>query len=134
MKADSKTETAVMNVVRKWFEAFAKGDIVGVLAFVAQDPGVVVIGTGKEDKCIGLTELKTAAERAFAETKGASVKIGWHSVSTASSLAWVAADVTFQGKTSKGDIYLPLRYTGILEQRGNKWLIVQSHDSLPTAG
>lgn len=134
MKANVEIETPVMNVVRQWFEAFAKGDIAGVLAFVAPDPDVVIIGTEKNDKCIGLLELKTAAERAFAETKGASVKIGWHSVSTAGSLAWVAADVTFQGKTSKGEIYLPLRYTGVLEKRGNRWIIVQSHDSLPTAG
>lgn len=134
MRADSVTETAVMDVVKQWFEAFANGDIAGVLAFVAPDSDVVVIGTGKDDKCIGLTELKTAAERAFAETKGASVKMGWYTVSMIGSLALVAADVTFRGRTSKGEIYLPLRYSGVLEQRGNKWLIVQSHDSLPTAG
>ena len=134
MKADPKTEAAVVAVVKQWFEAFANGDMDSVLAFVAPDSDVVVIGTGKDDKCIGPTELKNAAERAFAETKGASVNIGWHSVSTVGSLAWVAAEVTFQGKTSKGEIYLPLRYTGVLEQRENGWLIVQSHDSLPTAG
>jgi ketosteroid isomerase-like protein len=134
MKADPKKEAAVMNVVKQWFEAFANGDIDSVLAFVAPDPDVVVIGTGKDDKCIGLAKLRTAAERAFAETKGTSVKMGWHMVSAVGSLAWVAADVTFQGKTSKGEIYLPLRYTGVLEWRGNRWLIVQSHDSLPTTG
>ena len=134
MKADPKTEAAVVAVVKQWFEAFANGDMDSVLAFVAPDPEVVIIGTGKDDKCIGSAELRTAADRAFTETKGASVRIGWHTVSAIGSLAWVAPDVTFRGKTSKGETYLPLRYTGVLEQRENGWLIVQSHDSLPTAG
>ncbi len=134
MKADPKTEAAAMNVVRQWFEAFARGDIAGVLAFVAPDSDVVIIGTGKDDRCIGQAELKTAAERAFGETKGASVSVGWHSVSAAGSLAWVAADVTFQGNAGDRQIYFPLRYTAVLERRGDRWLIVQSHDSLPSVG
>jgi L-2-hydroxyglutarate oxidase LhgO len=58
MKADPKKEAAVMNVVEQWFEAFANGDIDSVLAFVAPHPEVVIIGTGKDDECIGLAELE----------------------------------------------------------------------------
>jgi uncharacterized protein (TIGR02246 family) len=134
MKADPKTEAAVMNVVRQWFEAFAKRDIDAVLAFVAPDPDMVAIGTGGDEKCIGPTELKAVAERAFAQSEDASCKIGWHSVSVAGSVAWVAADIIFQVKTGGREVSLPLRETAVLERRGSRWLIVQSHDSLPAAG
>jgi hypothetical protein len=105
-----------------------------VLAFVAPDPDMVAIGTGGDEKCIGPTELKAVAERAFAQSEDASCKIGWHSVSVAGSVAWVAADIIFQVKTGGREVSLPLRETAVLERRGSRWLIVQSHDSLPAAG
>ena len=38
MKADPKTESVVMNVVKQCFEAFAKRDLDAMLAFFAPDP------------------------------------------------------------------------------------------------
>jgi ketosteroid isomerase-like protein len=132
VKADPETEANVMSVVRQWFESFAHGDIKGVLSFVAPDSDVVIIGTNKNDRCVGPLELKQAAERAFNETRGSSVTIGWRSVSMSGGLALVSADVTFHGKNDEREIYFPLRYTAALENRGDRWLIVQSHDSLPS--
>jgi uncharacterized protein (TIGR02246 family) len=134
MKADPKTEMAVMEVVERCFEAFAKRDIDGFLACFASDPDMVAIGTGGDEKCVGLAELKAAAERAFAQSEDATVSFGWHSVSSADSVAWVATDITFQVKTGGRKISLPLRETAVLERRENRWLILQSHDSLPAAG
>jgi hypothetical protein len=81
MRADSKTEAAVMNVVQRSLEAYVKRDIDAVLAFFAPDPDVVLIGTGRDEKCIGLIEAKIILERAFAQFEDASVEFGWHSVS-----------------------------------------------------
>lgn len=89
MKADPKTEAAVMGIVRKYFEAFAKRDINRVMIFFAPEPDVVVIGTGEDEKCVGSTEIRTVLERAFAQFKEASVRFGWHSVSVAGSAALV---------------------------------------------
>jgi uncharacterized protein (TIGR02246 family) len=134
MKADPKTETVVMNVIKQGLEAFAKRDIDAALAFFAKDPDVVLIGTGGDEKCIGLAEIKAVFERAFTQFEDASVKFGWHSVSSAGSVAWVAADVILYVKTSSREISEQLRLTSVLEQRGDGWLIVQFHDSLPAAG
>lgn len=134
MKANPKIEMAVMEVVERCFKAFASRDISAFLACFASDPDMVAIGTGRDEKCIGLTELKAAAERAFAQSEDSTVSFGWHSVSSAESVAWVAADITFRVKTEDREISLPLRETAVLERRENKWLILQSHDSLPAAG
>ena len=134
MKADPKTEAPVMNVVKQCFEAFAKRDLNACLAFFAPDPDVVAIGTGGDEKCIGLAEFRAILERAFAQFEDASVKFSWHSVSAAGSVAWVAADVILRVKTSGREISEPLRLTVVLEQRGDKWFVVQWHDSLPAAG
>ena len=134
MKADGKTEAEVMDVIKQCFEAFNKQDLNACLAFFAPDPDVVAIGTGGDEKCIGLAEIKAIFERAFAQFEDASVEFGWHSVSAAGSVAWVAVDVTLRVKTGGREISEPLRLTVVLEQREDKWLVVQWHDSLPAAG
>jgi len=134
MRADPKTEAAVMSIVQQSFEAFVKRDIDSLLAFFAPDPDVVVIGTGRDERCIGLAEIKVILERAFAQFKDASFEFGWHSVSAAGSMALVAGDVILHIKNSDREISEQIRLTVALEQRENKWLIIQWHDSLPAAG
>ena len=135
MKADAKTETEVMAVMDQYNEAYAKRDVDGVLECFAPDPDVIVFGTGQDEKRIGRAEIKAQFERDFAQSEVASIEFGWHSVSRAGSVAWVAADCVAQVKMQDGqEMSLQARATFVLEQRAGKWLIVQSHGSLPTAG
>ncbi len=134
MKADPKTESAVMSLMKQFIEAFNKRDLDGGLALFAPDPDVVFIGTGGDEKCIGLAEIKAELERAFAQSEQSSIQLGWYSVSAAGSVAWVASDAVIQARVSGQGISFPVRFTTVMEQRGDKWLVVQSHDSLPAAG
>ncbi len=134
MRADPETEAAVMNVVKQCFEAFTGKDLDSILAFVAPDPDVILIGTGGDEKGVGLAEVRNILERAFTQFEEASFDFGWHSVSAAGSVAMLAADVTLHVKTSDRQITEQIRLTVVLEQRGDRWLIMQWHDSLPAAG
>ena len=131
MKADVKTEKDVMNAVKQCFAAFARRDIDAMLAFFAPDPDVVVVGTGSDERGIGLKEIRAIFERAFSQFDEASFKFGWHSVSVRGPLAWLAADVGLHVKASDREISRQIRLTGVMEKRGDKWLILQSHDSVP---
>ena len=115
-------------------EAFTKKDLDGTMVHFAPDPDVVMIGSGADEKGIGLTEIKALVERAFAQSEEISVQLGWYSVSSAGSVAWVASDAVIQVKISGQEISLPIRLTVVLEQRRGRWLVVQWHDSLPAAG
>ena len=134
MRADPTIEAAVVNVVKQGFEAFTKRDLDAVLAFFAPDPDVIVIGTGGDEKCVGLAEIRNIFERAFAQFEEASFEFGWHSVSASGSVALLATDVTLYVKTGDRQISEQVRLTVVLEQRGDRWLIIQWHDSLPAAG
>jgi uncharacterized protein (TIGR02246 family) len=131
MKADPKTEAEVMNAIKQCFEAFAKRDLNAMLAFFAPDPDVVVIGTGRDEKGIGFAEVKAIFERAFSQFNEASFEFGWHSVSVAGPLAWLATDITFHVKAGGREISQQIRLTSIMEKRGDRWLILQAHDSVP---
>lgn len=134
MKADKKTEAEVMAVLNQLVEAYKKEDLGGALALYAPDPDVVTIGTGIDEKRIGLAERKAQLERDFTQVKEISVQLGWYSVSAAGSVAWVAADIVAQGKVGGQETSVPMRTTMVLEQRGDRWLIVQGHSSLPATG
>ena len=95
---------------------------------------MVLIGTGKDEKGIGLAEVRNILGRAFAQFEEAPFKFGWHSVSARGSAALLAADVTLHVKTSDLQITEQIRLTVVLEQRGDRWLIIQWHGSLPAAG
>lgn len=134
MKVDAITEAAVKSVLDKFAEAYAKRDSDSLLALFAPDPDVVVYGTGADEKCVGLAKIKTHVERDWSQTEAVSLTYGWTSVSAAGSVAWVATDETFKVKAGGQETTLAARMTCVLEKRGDRWLIVQAHASLPAAG
>jgi ketosteroid isomerase-like protein len=134
MKADEKTETAVMAVVNKFNEAYSRRDMDSLLALFAPDPDLIVIGTGADERRVGLAELKFQAERDWSQSESLSFELGWRSVSATGSVAWLAAEGIGQGKIDSQEIRFPWRLTAVLEKRANKWLFVQMHLSVPATG
>jgi len=133
MKADAKTEAEVMVVVNRMFEAFSNRDPDSLPVLFVPDPDMVFLGTGADEKGIGIEELRAEWERAFAQSEAATVEIQWHSVSAAGKVAWVTLDANVGAETGGREISFPVRGTVVLEQRGDKWLIAQSHMSAPAA-
>jgi ketosteroid isomerase-like protein len=109
---------------------FSELDLNASLALLAPDPDVVFIGTGGDGKRIGLAEIKALFGRDFAQFEDASLKLAWPSVSA----AWVVADLILRAKTGGWEISLQARSTAVLERREDRWLMVQSHASLPATG
>ncbi len=134
MKADAKTEAAVMEVMNRYIETYAKRDLSGALALFAPDDDTVIIGTGGDEKRIGMAEIKAQLERDFGQSESATMEFTWHSVSVSGSIAWLAADCIAHIKTGGKKMKLPLRSTIVLEKRSSQWLIVQFHASVPAFG
>ena len=134
MKASAQIEAEVMAVMNQYNAAYVRRDIAGLLALFATDADIVNIGTGKDEKRIGLEELRVQFERDFAQSGAVSIEYRWYSVSAAGSVAWVAADCVAQVQIpGVSEMTLPMRSTTVLEKRDGRWLIVQSHASLPAA-
>lgn len=131
MKADAQTEAALMATLEQFKQAYKQRDIERFLALFAPDPDVVLIGTGADEKRVGLAEIQMQAERDWAQSEAISWEWGWSSVSAAGSVTWVAADAIGHIKVAGQEMHLPLRLTGVLEHRGDKWLWVQMHASIP---
>jgi ketosteroid isomerase-like protein len=131
MKADTNTYTAVKSALDNWTDSYVRRDIKQLLACVAPDDDVIMYGTGIDEKRRGLNEIRIQAERDWAQTDSAAFHFHELLISAVGSVAWAAADMTFQGEAGGERFTFPGRFTGVLEKRGDKWLVVQAHFSLP---
>jgi ketosteroid isomerase-like protein len=134
MKADQETEAAVLAVMDSWLSSYQKRDIQGLMRLVAPDEDVLLYGTGIDEKRIGPAQYRLQAERDWAQTEALAFDFAARHVSAAGPVAWVAGDGLGQGRVGGQTIAFPLRMTAVLEKRGDNWLIVQSHVSVPAAG
>ena len=133
MKADAKTEAAVMSTLRKLFEGYESRDMDSLLSGFAPDPDLVLIGTGADEKGLGLNEVRSHLERSWAQSEAASIELGWSRVSAAGSVAWVAGDAIIHARVNGQEISFPVRFTAVLEERKGEWLLMQLHDSMPSS-
>ncbi|MGD6806403.1 MAG: nuclear transport factor 2 family protein [Candidatus Bathyarchaeia archaeon] len=134
MKADQQTQTEVTQVFKGMFEAYKKQDLQGVLSFWAPDPDITIIGSGGDEKSIGAAQFSEQLKRDWAQGTVQSIGVKNFAISSAGSVAWLSADITFHGKTSDGEFDLPVRLTGVMEKRYGRWMWVQMHISSPNSG
>ena len=132
MKADQKIQSEVIQTFKGMFEAYKKKDLKATLSFWA-DPDVVVIGSGEDEKNVGITQFTKSLKRDWTQAEVTAIDVKNLTVSTANSVAWLSANVTFHGSTEGKEFVLPGRLTGVMEKREDKWLWVQMHLSTPSS-
>jgi ketosteroid isomerase-like protein len=82
---------------------------------------------------VGIEELKAQLERDFSQAEALSVDYEPVVVSEAGAVAWVAGRARVQARVDGQDLTLAGRFTAVLEHRNDRWLLVQTHFSLPAA-
>jgi ketosteroid isomerase-like protein len=133
MRASPQTQTAVEAALRQWADAYSKRDLDRALALIAPDDDVVGIGTGQDEWRVGPGEFKAQVERDFSQAEALSVEYEPLVVSEAGPVAWVAGRTSVQARVDAQDLSLAGRFTAVLERREDRWLLVQTHFSLPAA-
>lgn len=132
MKADAKTESEVMTKLDRFIKAYHDKDLDAMLTLFAPDPDVVFYGNGEDEKSIGVMGIREQAEHDWSQSASVSLEIQWSSVSSAGTVAWIAADIEIRAGVGGIEMIMPARLTAVLEKRGSAWLFVQWHTSLPT--
>jgi ketosteroid isomerase-like protein len=133
MNASPQTQAAVQATLQQWKDAYTQRDLDRALAVIAPDDDVVGIGTGPDEWRVGPEEFRAQIERDFAQSEALSLNYEPLVVSEAGPVAWVAGRATVQARIDGQDLTLTGRFTAVLEQRGDRWLLMQTHFSLPAA-
>ncbi|MFA5354995.1 MAG: nuclear transport factor 2 family protein [Thermodesulfovibrionales bacterium] len=134
MKADARTEGEIMAMLRDFTDAYEKRDMERLLSCFAPDPDVMIIGTGPDEKRVGPGEIRAQVERDWQQSESVRLEFGRTSISASGSIAWVAADLTFHAQAEGKRIVMTGRLTAVLEKRGDRWLWMLSHFSVPAGG
>lgn len=132
MKADQTTEKEVKEVLDEMIQAYESRDIHQVMNCFFNDSDLVMYGTGKDEKRIGVDQVKAQVNRDWEQSESTRLSYDWVSVSASGNVAWIAADVKFKVKAGGETFLLDGRLTCVLEKRNDKWGIVQAHFSLPS--
>ena len=131
MRADNQTQSEVAATIHGMFEAYKKRDLNGVLAFWAPDSDVCLIGSGADEKSVGVNAFAKMLFRDWAQSDSASVELSDVAVSAAGVIAWFSADIVVHGKVNQDNFDYPGRLTGVTERRNGNWLLLQMHFSVP---
>lgn len=134
MTADAETERDVIAALNGFYDAYAKRDLAGIVAFLAPEPDLIIFGTGVDEKRIGLRAVVAQLERDWSQSEALWMELRWTSVSAAGEVAWVSAEGVGHWRTQDDEGTIPLRMSVIFLRRNEKWLMVHSHASAPLAG
>lgn len=119
----------ITSVLEKLAAAYRDRDADRYLSCFAEQS--LVFGTGADEKCRGLSEIRAHLERDWAQSTSASFVLREPCVVCSGRNAWVAADCDFAFQTSGGDGAATGRVSFFLEQVKGEWLIHHAHFSLP---
>lgn len=134
MKADAKTEAAAVACLEAFAESYAHRDMERYLGLFSADPDMRAIGTGTDERRVGLEELRDQIERDWSQAEKAVPRFSRIAVSAAGPVAWLAAQMDVELIVDGEPLSLVGRFTAVLEQRGERWLFAQAHFSLPAGG
>jgi uncharacterized protein (TIGR02246 family) len=122
----------VKNFLDRQIQAFANRDLKGLMGMLASEASVVMLGNGPDDRWVGPAAIKKAYESQIAQYQSETIKLESTSIGAKGDIAWFATQARVVS-TTKADRQRRFRinWTGVLEKRKGKWLLVQSHFSFP---
>ena len=131
MKANAQTKTAILNTLKRMWDMYALKDVDKIMSFYLPGPDLFVLGSGPDEKYIGPKRARAGLKRDFKQASQTKVTLANVHVSAAGRVAWLASDCTFYAKVNSQRISMTGRLTCVFEKRGKRWLIAQSHFSMP---
>jgi uncharacterized protein (TIGR02246 family) len=128
--ADPQIEKEVKEFLDNYSKAYEKKDLAAIMAMIAPDAEVVFVDPGPKGLYVGTDQIKKSYENDFAQFKSLSTKYTSVSVGAKGDLAWFAAESVSAVELGDEKLNVPARWTGLLEKREGKWMLIQSHFSV----
>jgi ketosteroid isomerase-like protein len=129
MQADKQTEAAVMAVFHKFYEAYTANDLSKAMGTLVQDPNVVFLGAGQDERNVGPLEARSQMERDLSQAEKISFKEEWHHVSALGDIAWMVTDGTLSWMAGGTQESALSRISVVFVKQNGQWLIAQFHFS-----
>ena len=119
--------------MNKYFDAYKQKDRDKALSCFANEPGTVLIGSALGAKSVGYEELKEQITKDFERFEFTKIDLPWKTITIKGPIALLTAEVDLAVKVGDVEQSGVARVTSAMEKKKDKWLIVQSHISLPSS-
>ncbi len=123
--------TQIEKEVKDWLTAYAKAyekkDLNALMSMIAAE--AVFIDSSPQGRYMGADAIKKAYQAEFTQIQSVVMEPTWLTASTKGDQAWFAAELMAKVDLGNEKFSVPGRWTGVLEKRGDKWLIILSHFS-----
>ncbi len=132
MRAEMQVDTAVCEVLTALVTAYRRHDLEQIMSLYAGDADILLVGSTTEEWCVGVQAIRDAYQHDFDGSGRVRMELGPVSVRARAEVAWAAARCRIHTSLSGEPVSLHGRLTAVLERRGDRWLLVQQHVSLPS--
>jgi ketosteroid isomerase-like protein len=129
--ADAKTDQEVKDFLAQYVAAYEKKDLGAIMKMIAPEADVVFFEADEKGRYVGADQIKSAYENSLKQVKAIKGEYKWTSVGSKGDVAWFATEVMFDVDTGQDKFKQLGRWTGVLEKKNGKWMLVQSHFSFP---
>jgi len=134
-EVDVKMETnAIKLVLEKYAIANENQDMVMIEEIWCPSEQIVSFGTVSTEKMVGWSEIKRAVEKQFGRFSDTFISYRDQiiQVNETGNTAWFSEIINYNFiMDGEAHSYEGLRYSGVLVKKEGKWLLVQTHMSVP---
>jgi hypothetical protein len=99
------------------------------MSMIAPDASTVFVDSDPQGRHVGPDAIKNAYQAEFGQTQSVVLEYTWLSAGSKGDLAWFATELTAKVDLGKEKFQVPGRWTGVLQKREGKWMMIMSHFS-----
>jgi len=127
-------KAAIQNVLEKYVVANETQNLELIREVWGKGEDIIVFGTASHEKLVGWENISNAIKQQFKTFRETYISVSDQviNINRNANTAWFSEimnyNFIFEGKAVS---YEGIRFTGVLEKFDDKWLIVQSHLSVP---
>ena len=134
-EVDFDKELSEIRIVLEQYElARESEDFTTIEQIWASDEDIVLFGTDGDEQLVGFAAIRKAMSQQFDELENILINISEQKIkiNKAGTTAWFSQILNYNYIYQDEDMsFEGIRFTGVLEKRDGKWILVQGHLSVP---
>jgi len=120
---------AIKASLEAYAKAYCSKNIEAMMDLFDNSDNISVIGTGADELCVGLNEVRDLFLRNFEEATATAFNWDWLDIRISENHAVAAVTVTIHLEHNGNELKVPIRWTVVLKNKNGKWVWIHRNAS-----
>ena len=126
------SEKEVQSFLDRQVKAFETRDINALMETLSPDASVVMLGNGPDERWVGPEQIKGIYQQQLAQYVSEKFTLRGTTIGARDTIGWFSTQARIlKTAANKAQSTLFINWSGVLQKSDGKWLLIQSHFSLP---